>query len=151
MAGTWEVLARVTTGADAVEIPMTLITRSDATATPIVGAPFATASFPSGVSVQLSVDDADQRAAFVHVTVIAPDMSEIPLERATVVGSGAGLEPVVVPTEIVSPGHAIAQADLDPGVWTFDAVVTTRDGRTFQATVVQVPITDVAASPSAST
>ena len=140
VAGTWRVTARVLTGAEAVEVPMMLITRSGATTVPTPGAPLTTASYPSGVSIQISVEDAAGRTTFVHVTAIAPDATELPVANATVVAVGDDETATRLPAELASPGHAIAQTELDPGTWTFDAVVTLKDDRSFQATALDVPL-----------
>jgi hypothetical protein len=141
VAGMWTVTARVITGADAVEIPMTMVTRSDATVAPVTGAPLTTATYASGVSVQLSLEDAEGTNAFVHVTALAPDGSEIAIRSATVTAVQLGEPARLLDAQIVSTGHAIAQTTLDAGSWTVDAVVTTRDGRSFEATLVAVPLT----------
>lgn len=140
VAGTWEVTARVLTGAGSTEVHMVLVTRSGAGTDPVPGTPFTTVSYPSGVSLQLSVEDAEGSTAFVHVTSLAPDGSELPLEDVVIAATPAGDLPQTLEAELVSAGHAIAQATLEPGEWTFDAVVTASDGRAFQATVVDVPL-----------
>ncbi len=141
VAGTWRVTARVITGADAVEVPMVLVTRSEALEQLPPGARLTTARYPSGVSLQLSLEVANPEGAFVHVTALTPGGTELPLSSVIVVGTRDGVEATRIEPELVTEGHAIGQLPpLQPGSWTIDTVATAQDGRTFQATLVAIPI-----------
>jgi len=140
LAGTWRVTAQVRTGSAVTEVPMVLVTRSDALDPPTPGALLTTARYPSGVSLQLSLEATDPAAAFIHVTALTPSAGELPLRAASLVATLDGREASRLDAEQATPGHFIAQASLEPGTWTIDVVVTSEDGRTFQATLVDVPV-----------
>jgi copper transport protein len=140
LAGTWDVTAQVRTGSSVTEVPMVLVTRSDALDQPTPGALLETARYPSGVSLQVSLEATDPSAAFIHVTALTPGAGELPLSAASVVATLDGREARRLDAEQATPGHFIAQADLEPGTYTIDVVVTSEDGRTFQATLVDAPV-----------
>ena len=127
LAGTWEVTAQVRTGSSVTEVPMVLVTRSDALDQPTPGALLETAQYPSGVSLQVSLEATDPSAAFVHVTALTPGAGELPLSAASVVATLDGREARLL--------------GVEPGNYTIDVVVTSEDGRTFQATLVDAPVT----------
>jgi copper transport protein len=140
VAGTWDVVARVIVGADAVEVPMVLVTRSGATDPPTPGSRSATARYPSGTSVQLGLEITTPDVAFVHVTALAPDGTEVPLRSVVIVATRDGSETVRIEPELASAGHAFTELSIGPGSWTIDTVSTTRGGDSFQATLADVPI-----------
>jgi putative copper export protein len=141
VAGTWRVTARVRTGADVAEVPMVLVTRSMATDEPVPGARLTTASYADGLSLQLSLEATDPAEAFVHLTALTPGAGELPLESVTVVASAGPDRIERIEPELVTPGHAIGSVSLAVGAtWTVDAVVTSKDGRTYQATLVEVVV-----------
>jgi copper transport protein len=141
VAGTWRVTAQVRTGAEVAEVPMVLVTRSAAPDEPVPGARLTTASYADGVSLQLSLEATDPAEAFVHVTALTPGAGELPLESVTVIASAGPDRIERVEPDLVTPGHAIGSVALAVGAtWTIDTVVTSEDGRTYQATLVDVAV-----------
>jgi hypothetical protein len=79
--GTWKVTALIRSGASTVEVPMTVITKSDGTTSTVAipGAPTTTTtSFPDGVSLQSFVDPATAGPNPVHATAFGPTARSSP-------------------------------------------------------------------------
>ncbi len=134
--GTWMVTALVQVEGGTTEVPLTLITRSEALEPATPGVPFTTASFASGVALQVSLgtDTGD-----IDVLATAPGGSGLKLEAVQVVISGQGMGPDVLEARILGGGRAIARI-AEAGTYTVDVVATTRDGRYFQATLLNVGV-----------
>lgn len=138
LAGTWSVTAVVTTGADAVQVPLVVITRlPDATAAAEVGPGLptvTTTTFADGTSIQTYVDPGTAGTNQVHVTAFTRDGNEAPLDDVTIVAIPDAGEPRRLAVTDFGPGHVVANVDLDAGDWMFDVVATTGDGGIVQAT-----------------
>jgi uncharacterized membrane protein len=135
IAGTFRVTAQVKTGASVVEVPLTLITRSagQITTTPAPGSETAAlASFTDGVRIESTSSAANP--VQVHVTAYAADGNEMPVADITIVASPAAGPPTRLGVQRFTKGHFASSVDLAAGVWTFDAIATTKDGRTYQCT-----------------
>jgi hypothetical protein len=68
------------------------------------------------------------------VTAFAPNSTELPLANLVMVATPDNGEPRRLSVQRFTKGHFAANATLDPGSWTLDAVATTRDGRSYQCT-----------------
>lgn len=137
VSGTWQVTTLVQTGARTAEVPLTLITRSDATTTTLVvpGQPVtATATFPDAVRIQSFIDHSTAGPNSVHVTAFAPNGTELPLASIVFVLSPSSGEPIRPVVQRFSPGHFVANVTLTAGTWTIDSVSVGRDGSTYQTT-----------------
>jgi hypothetical protein len=134
--GTWKVTALIRSGASTVEVPMTVITKSDGTTSTVAipGAPTTTTtSFPDGVSLQSFVDPATAGPNPVHATAFGPNQKELPLSGVVIVVTPDGGEPIRPPTERFSAGHVAANTTLDAGNYVVDIVATARDGRSYES------------------
>jgi copper transport protein len=134
--GTWKVTALIRSGASTVEVPMTVITKSDGTTSTVAipGAPTTTTtSFPDGVSLQSFVDPATAGPNPVHATAFGPSGNELPLSGVVIVVTPDGGEPLRPPIQRFSAGHVAANTTLDAGNYVVDIVATARDGRSYES------------------
>jgi putative copper export protein len=135
ISGTFRVTAQIRTGADVVEVPLTLITRSTGqiTTTPAPGGETtALAAFDDGVRIEAT--SSASNPVQVHVTAFAADGNEMSVGSLALVGSPATGTPTRLAVQRFTKGHFGSSVDLPPGVWTFDAIATTKDGRSYQCT-----------------
>lgn len=135
VAGTFRIDADVQRGAAVSTVPLTLITRSTGTVTTTPapgGETVAVASFDDGVRLQASTSAGTPTQ--IHLTAFATNGTELPLAGLALVASPLTGEPERLAVTRFSTGHFAANATLAQGSWTFDAVATTRDGRTYQVT-----------------
>jgi copper transport protein len=137
VAGTWRTTTLVRTGAETVEVPLTLVTKGDAT-TSTVAAPgqpvTATSSFPDGVRIQSFIDHTTPGPNSVHVTAFTPGGAELPLANVVIVVSSSAGEPQRPVVQRFSAGHVGANVTLTAATWTIDAVATALNGRSYETT-----------------
>jgi uncharacterized membrane protein len=138
LAGTWAATAIVTTGAEAVQVPLVVVTRiPDATTSVEVGPGLptvTTTTFAGGTSIQTYVDPAVAGTNQIHATAFTPEGTEASLDDTTIVAIPDGGEPRRLDVIDFGPGHVVANVGLEAGDWTFDVVATTGDGTALQAT-----------------
>lgn len=140
LAGAWRATVAVSEAARTIEVPLTVVMKS-AGATPPPGSTFGTTTFPSGVSIQLHLDPGSAGSNQLHVTVTAPDGSALAAGHVIAVGIPEAGQPVTfAPQDGPGRGTVAVPVELAAGTWTIDVVVTTPDGRTFQADLFGVPI-----------
>ncbi|MDP9184980.1 MAG: CopD family protein, partial [Actinomycetota bacterium] len=135
IAGTFSVTAQVRTGANVVEVPLTLTTRSTGRITTALAPDnetVAVASFDDGV--RLEGTSSMTTPTQVHITAYAADGNELPLAGVAIVAAPSAGAPTRLGVKRFTAGHFAASADLEPGVWTLDVVATTKDGRAYQDT-----------------
>jgi copper transport protein len=135
IAGTFLATAQVRTGATVVQIPLTLITRSNGQITTTSapdGETVAVASFTDGVRLQAT--SSASTPTQVHVTAYGADGNELRLGTLVIVGSPAGGRPTQLSVQRFTKGHFAASSELAPGDWTFDAIATTANGQAYQCT-----------------
>jgi copper transport protein len=147
--GTWSVTAVVTRGTATFDVPLVLVTASEGQ-TPPPGSPFGTTTSSDGVSISLHLDPGTAGANELHVEMTGPD--GMPLAPGEVIAVAI---PEGAPPQRLTPVTSRARAtvsiplDLQAGSWTFDVVIWTPDGRSYQADLFGVPI--AAAQPQAAT
>ncbi len=138
LAGTWTVDAVVRTGAEAVEVPMVLVTGQRGavrTTQEQPGLPtIVTTTAPDGVEVETYVDPGAPGPNQVHVTIFAADGTGLPTRRIVVVATREGDAPQRLDQTPYGDGHVVAEGRLEPGAWTFDVVATAADGPVYQST-----------------
>jgi uncharacterized membrane protein len=124
--GVWRVVAVVTTGGGAVEVPLVLTTRVpsqpvDVVATP--GAPtISTVHLDGNRTVQVYLDPGRAGANELHATFFDAAGSELPVQTATMAltrSDGTGL--VLNPRQL-EPGHFVAEVTADAGAVGVDVV-----------------------------
>jgi copper transport protein len=130
--GPWTVTALVTTGAEATEVPMRVSVepagqRMDVAAQP--GQPtIVTFTTSDGEQLQYYADPGVAGTNQLHITAFGADGLELPLQAATIVVTPSEGAPQVVDVTRFGPGHFVANAALEAGVWHVDLVATTQDG-----------------------
>jgi hypothetical protein len=135
ISGTYRVTAQIRTGADVVEVPLVLITRSTGQITTVPapgGETTALATFDDGV--QIETTSSATSPVQVHVTAFSADGNEMPVASLVLVGSPSTGAPTRLAVQRFTKGHFGSSVDLQPGAWTFDAIATTKDGRSYQCT-----------------
>jgi copper transport protein len=135
VAGTFDATVEVRAGASVAAVPLVLITRSDGAVTTTpgpAGERIAVGTYAGGVRLQASTSAGSPTQ--IHLTAFATDGTELPLREVALVVTPTTGAPQRLGVDRFSAGHVAATADLAAGTWTFDAVATARDGRTYQLT-----------------
>ncbi len=135
--GSWEIDALVLTGGDSRIVDLELGTRlpsQDVTVDEIEGGPsIYTVRLPSGISVQGFLDPGTSGPNEVHLTFLDPEGSEQPVDLSRFEALPAEGPPVMLEPVELSPGHFVAQEDLEAGRWTFIVEGATPDETTVSA------------------
>lgn len=140
--GTWDVTVLVEGADGSVEVPLQV------TPTPpeqrveisrVEGQPdIYTITLEGGVSIQAYVDPGmPGRPNQVHVTAFDADGAELPLHHAALEitpPGGAAYEPELLQ---LTPGHFVANVEVEPGTSTFGISLLTADGRNLAASFEQ--------------
>lgn len=134
VAGRWRVTVLVQQAAGAVEIPLEIATPCGTTAIPSSAGPTLYDAPIAGGTAQMYVDPGRPGANEVHVTYFDPDGAELPVEEDPTITAVAddGTEVDLEPRRL-SPGHLVAPAELDPGLWRFEFAASTEKGTAQQA------------------
>jgi hypothetical protein len=133
--GTFALSAQIRSGASVTEVPLTLVTRSAGDITTGLapdGETVANAAFGDGVRLQGT--SAAGTPTQIHLTAFAANGTELPLRGVSLAAGPATGPPIHLAVQRFSTGHFAASPTLQPGTWTIDAVVTTRDGQAYQVT-----------------
>jgi copper transport protein len=137
VGGTWRVGVLIEQAADSQEIALELETggaHGDEVEV-IEGGPgqpdLYTVSLPGERSVQAFVDPGT--AGEVHFTFFDPSGGELVIDDARVDGSRAGDAPQKLDVRQLSPGHFVAHAELETGMWVFAVEGTAEDGAVLNA------------------
>jgi putative copper export protein len=139
LEGTWDVTVLVEEAASSVEVPLRVtptppeqhVEVSHAEGQPDIY----TITLEGGVSIQAYVDPGTPgRTNQVHVTAFGADGNELPLHHAMLQitpPGGPAFEPVLLQ---LSPGHFVANVQIEPGTSSFDIDVLTAQGEDLTAT-----------------
>jgi copper transport protein len=138
LAGVWDVIALVQTGARATDVPLTLVTRAPGgqhvNVTSEAGLPdITTITLASGSQIQAYADPGAAGANEVHVTAFDASGQELSLQDLLVIATPPEGDPRALDATRLTPGHFSAAADLTAGEWRFDLVATSKDGPVLQA------------------
>jgi copper transport protein len=132
--GTWTVTVVVQEPANAVEVPLSLQTRSppeDITVLKEAGQPtLYTITLSTGDTVQTYVDPGAPGTNQVHFTFFKPSGDELPIASATATGTPPSGTAMPLDLTRFDPGHFVANVDLLAGKWRFQVQATADDGQT---------------------
>jgi copper transport protein len=118
LAGRWEITVTVQRGADSTEILLVAGTRCGARS--LGGEPaIYSVDLPSG-SMQGYVDPGAPGPNEVHVTWFDEAGAETDIGDDVAIVASRGLDSMDLEARRLGPGHFVAAADLEPGLWRFD-------------------------------
>ncbi|MEA2551770.1 MAG: copper transport protein, partial [Actinomycetota bacterium] len=138
--GAWSVIATVVRPSGAVQVPLTLTTRSPPQQVSVSHAPgqpdIYTFTFPGEVQLQSYVDPGTAGPSQFHVTAFQ-GTAGLPLASATLSVTPAGGNTRILVSTRLEADHFVANTTLSAGSWRFAIAATTQDGRTLQANFSQ--------------
>jgi nitrogen fixation protein FixH len=143
LAGPWNVTVLVQRGVDSVEVPLlvgTLCRTREVTAPPPQPTIYLSELSPD-VDLESFVTVGLRTSHEIHFTFIDPSMDEEVHTQASAVMTAwqRGEEPTILRGGQLSPGHFVAEANLDPGPWRFDIAAKGKSGDAlsgcFEATI----------------
>jgi nitrogen fixation protein FixH len=140
--GIWNVDVLVEGATGSVEVPLHVSPRPPGQRVEISraeGQPdLYTIHLSGGVSIQAYVDPGEPgRTNQVHVTVFDAAGMELPLHHAALEIAPADHAPITPELLQLSPGHFVANVDIEPGTSSFRIVALTADGRGLVASFEQ--------------
>jgi copper transport protein len=129
--GVWRVVAVVTTGGGAVEVPLVLATRVTAQVVDVNAAPgvptISTVHLAANRTVQVYLDPGRAGPNELHATFFDAAGTELPVQTATMaLTTPAGAGSVLNPRQL-EPGHFVAEATADAGTIGVDVVAAAPD------------------------
>lgn len=138
LQGTWTVTALIEEGSGSVEVPLEVTPRIPGQRIEVSRAPgqpdIYTIHLEGGVSIQAYVDPGDPATNNqLHVTAFDAGGAELPLHHAVARITPADGPPVRAQLMRLSPGHFVANVEIDPGRVSFRISVLARDGRELEA------------------
>jgi copper transport protein len=141
LQGTWTVTALIEEGSGSVEVPLEVTPRIPGQRVEISRAPgqpdIYTIHLEGGVSIQAYVDPGEPaRTNQVHVTAFE-EGAELPLHHAAVRITPPDGPSVRAELMRLSPGHFVANVEIDAGRVSFRISVLARDGRELEASFDQ--------------
>jgi copper transport protein len=138
LAGAWEVVVQVRSGARTTEVPLVLITRAPPTTSSVSRQPglpeIETFTLSTGEQLQIYLDPGTAGANELHVTAFDPGGDELPLSGIVVVADGPDGGREVLESTRRTQGHFSTPAEVETGGWRFHVVATTEGGTVLQAT-----------------
>jgi hypothetical protein len=139
LAGAWELVVEVRSGARTTEVPLVLVTRAPPTTSVVAQGSgdlpdVETFTLSTGEQLQLYLDPGTPGTNEYHVTAFDPQGQELRLSGLVVVAVDPdGLSEPLDVTRL-TPGHFAAPVEADAGRWTFEVVATSEGGTVLQAT-----------------
>jgi nitrogen fixation protein FixH len=128
--GSWEVGVLVLQEGDSRTVDLELRTRLPSQNLTVAEGdpPIYTIRLPSGISVQGFVEPGTAGPNEIHLTFLTPEGAEQPVEveRFEALPDAGG--PLILDPVELSPGHFVAQEELQPGRWTFFVEGSAPDG-----------------------
>ena len=142
LAGAWDLVVQVRSGARTTEVPLVLVTRAPPTTSVVAQGSgdlpdIETFTMSTGEQLQLYLDPGTPGTNEYHVTAFDPQGQELPLSGLVVVAVDPdGLTQTLDVTRL-APGHFAAPVETGAGRWTFEVVATSEGGTVLQATQEQ--------------
>jgi uncharacterized membrane protein len=139
LAGAWDLVVQVRSGARTTEVPLVLVTRAPPTTSVVAQGSgdlpdVETFTLSTGEQLQLYLDPGTPGTNEYHVTAFDPQGRELRLSGLVVVAVDPdGLSEPLDVTRL-TPGHFAAPVEADAGRWTFEVVATSEGGTVLQAT-----------------
>lgn len=138
LAGAWDVMVQVRSGARTTEVPLILVTRAPPATSTVSRQPglpeIETFTLSTGEQLQVYLDPGATGANELHVTAFTPQGDELSLTGLVVVAIGPDQQGEALDAMRLTPGHFSAPIEVDEGHWRFDVVATTEGGTVLQAT-----------------
>jgi copper transport protein len=130
--GRWRVTVVVQRGADAVEVPLTLVTTVPPPQVTESGGPgqltIWDVALSQGRSVQVYADPERPGPTQFHATFFSSEGGELAVDSATIAAIKAGGEAVASTPRRLGPGHFVADLDAPAGRWALELTAVTADG-----------------------
>ncbi|MEX1262371.1 MAG: copper resistance protein CopC [Actinomycetota bacterium] len=139
LAGAWDAVVQVRSGARTIEVPLILVTRAPPTASIMTEGSgdlpdIETFTLSTGDQIQVYLDPGAAGANELHVTAFDAQGDELPLSGLVVVAVAPEGQAEALDTTRLTPGHFSASVEVDPGLWRFQVVATSEGGTVLQAT-----------------
>jgi copper transport protein len=139
LAGAWDLVVQVRSGARTTEVPLVLVTRAPPTTSVVAQGSgdlpdIETFTLSTGEQLQLYLDPGTPGANEYHMTAFDPEGRELPLSGLIVVAVDPEGSSRALDVTRLTPGHFAAPVEASEGGWTFDVVATTEGGTVLQAT-----------------
>jgi copper transport protein len=138
LAGAWDLVVQVRTGARTTEVPLILVTRAPPTTSVVAQSSgelpdIETFTTPTGEQLQLYLDPGAAGTNEFHVTAFGRAGRELPLSGLVVVAVGPDGTAEALDVTRLTPGHFAAPVEIGAGRWRFQVVATTEGGTVLQA------------------
>ena len=139
LAGAWDAVVQVRSGARTTEMPLILVTRAPPT-TSIIAEGSAdlpdieTFTLSTGDQMQVYLDPGAAGANELHVTAFDPQGDELPLSGLVVVAVAPDGHAETLDATRLTPGHFSTPVEIEVGPWRFEVVATSEGGTVLQVT-----------------
>lgn len=142
LAGAWDLVVQVRSGARTTEVPLVLVTRAPPTTSVVAQGSgdlpdIETVTMSTDEQLQLYLDPGVPGTNEYHVTAFDPGGDELELSGLVVVATGPDGTTETLDVTRLTPGHFAAPIETDAGSWRFDVVATTVGGTVLQASQEQ--------------
>ena len=137
LAGAWNAVVQVRSGARTTEVSLILVTRvlpTTSTVTQQSGLPaIETFTLATGDQMQVYLDPGAAGVNELHVTAFDPQGDELPLAGLVVITVAPDGRADTLEDTRLTPGHFSASTEVDAGRWRFEVVATSEGGTVLQA------------------
>jgi hypothetical protein len=139
LAGAWDAVVQVRSGARTTEVPLILVTRAPPTTSIIAEGSedlpdIETFTLSTGDQMQVYLDPGAVGANELHVTAFDSQGDELPLSGLVVVAVAPDGRAEALDSTRLTPGHFSAPVEIDVGLWRFEVVAASEDGTVLQVT-----------------
>lgn len=139
LAGAWDVVVQVRSGARTTEVPLVLVTRAPPTTSVVAQGSddlpdIETFTLSTGEQLQLYLDPGLVGTNEFHVTAFDPGGDELAMSGIVIVATDPDGQTQTLDATRLTAGHFAAPVETGPGTWRFEVVATTEGGTVLQAT-----------------